>query len=590
MAFFGKQDPPGSRDSSGPLIDLPSWRYFLQFFRGHYRRLALTAFISVAQSLVIIPTLLLVRYVFDNAIPQKNVRVLVFIGIGIFAFRLVNSGLSLWVRSMNIRTIKTAIFNLREDLLKRLYALSRTAHTQLDQKTTHARIVLDTERLSNMSDSLISQFLPAVFTGLALIIALLFLNWYLFLIMISIAPVIFFASRYTGTLVKKEVHSCQRSFEAFSKGVMFSLRHMDLTRVQTAESQEMERQTGILRDLRSRTGNMIFMYAVHGNVQSILTGLSGVIILIVGGISVTNGTLTLGEFISFYVAAGYLNGYVNTITSSVAVVLAGNESMVTLHQLAETKNVQPYTGKKQVELKGFFSLKSVSFRYGDRPLLNNVSLRLRPDSKIAIIGPNGIGKSTVTQLILGFYRPLSGGLFADDLPYEELDMIHLRKQIGVVMQDPALFSGTVLESISYGSVDGDRERIIRAARMAMADEFIRKLPEGYDTQIGEDGVLLSGGERQRLALARALLRRPKLLILDEPTNHLDRAAIRQLIGNLDELDDRPSILIISHDMNVITSAHEVYQLKNGVLRPAVPVLASSGAEAGGCDEIRKGIC
>ncbi|MDH4230860.1 MAG: ABC transporter ATP-binding protein/permease [Nitrospirota bacterium] len=554
-----------NQESSRSFFDPAAWRYFIEFYRGQHKRLALSAVISAAQSLFIVPTLLLVRYVFDVAIPQQNIRLLVLIGIGIFVFRLINSAVSLWIRSRNISTIKTAIFNLREDLLNRIYRFSRAAHTRLDQKTTHARIVQDTERLSNMSDALISRLIPSLFTSLALCVILLFLNWFLFLIMISLFPALYIANRYTGKLVKKNVYACQRSFEKFSKGVLFILRHIDLTRIQTAEEQEISRQTGILEDLKTTSGKMIFIYAVHGNAQSILTGLSGIIILVVGGITVANRSITLGEFISFYVAAGYLNGYVNTITTSVADIIAGNESIVTLHQLAATKNVQPYLGKKQIPFKGFLSFESVSFRYEDKPVLKDISLSLHPHSRVAIIGSNGAGKSTMTHLILGFYSPLAGRLYADDVPYEEVDVAHLRRQIGVVMQDPALFSGTILENISYGSLNIDREKVSHAAKLALADDFIRKLPEGYDTYIGEDGVLLSGGERQRLALTRALLRRPRLLILDEPTNHLDRAAVGQLLDNLDDLDDRPAILMISHDMSIVSSADEVYRLEEGRL-------------------------
>ena len=553
--------------SSASFFDKAAWRYFAGFYRGYYKRLAFSAAVSSAQSLIIIPTLLLVRYVFDEAIPQKNIHLLVLSGIGIFVFRLVNSGISLWIRSININVIRTIIFKLREDIINRIYGFSRAIYTSLDQKTTHARIVQDTERLSNMSDACVSQLIPAVFGSLALCVILLFLNWFLFLVVSAIFPVLFLANRYTGKLVKERVYIFQRAFEKFSKGVLFVLRYMDLTKIQTAEHGEIKRRTNILDELSTRTGIMAFIYAVHSSVQSNLTGLSGVIILVLGGYSVASQSITLGEFISFYVAMGYLNSRVDTITTSIANIIAGNESMVTLHNMIRTEDVQPYHGKKHVTFKGSISLESVSFRYNDNPVLEDANLVLHPHAKTAIIGPNGSGKSTIIQLILGFYRPIKGNLFADNIHYDDLDIVALRRDIGVVMQSPALFSGTILENISYGASAYDKDQVIHAARVAMADEFVSKLPQGYDTEIGEDGVRLSGGERQRLAIARALLRRPKLLILDEPTNHLDSAAVGELMDSLDNLEDRPSILMISHNASVVCHADEVYQLEKGVLIP-----------------------
>jgi ATP-binding cassette subfamily B protein len=256
---------------------------------------------------------------------------------------------------------------------------------------------------------------------------------------------------------------------------------------------------------------------------------------------------------------------VNTITTSIANIIAGNESMVTLHDIVGTKDVQPYHGKRHISFKGSISLSSVCFRYDGNPVLEDINLNLQPHAKVAIIGPNGSGKSTITQLVLGFYRPMKGSLYADGIHYDELDIVRLRKHIGVVMQSPLLFSGTILENISYGTDGLNRNKAIHAAQIAMADEFVSKLPQGYETEIGEDGLRLSGGERQRLAIARALLRRPKLLILDEPTNHLDMKAVSELMDSLDNLEERPAILMISHDVSVVNHADEVFQIEKGVL-------------------------
>jgi ABC-type multidrug transport system fused ATPase/permease subunit len=552
-------------DSQKSFFDFAAWRYFLAFYRNQALLIFFSSVGSAAQSLVVLPTLFLIRYLFDVAIPQNNVHLLVLAGLGIFGFRLINSGISLWLRAINIRIINRSIFLLREDLLKKLYTFSRSFHTREDQKIIHTRIVQDTERLSNMSNTLMSRLFPSLFTSLALCFVLLFLNWFLVLVMITIFPVLFITNRYSGKLVKERVFVFQRAIESFSKGIWFVLRYMDLTRIQGAEDKEIVKQTISLRELQTQTGRMSFIFAIHGQIQQTLTSLSGIVIIIIGGAFVANGRMTMGEFLSFYVAAIFLYNHVDTITTSIADIINGNESLITLHGLAQTRDLQPYQGKKLIEFRGFISLESVSFAYERQAVLKSVNLKIVPDSKMAIIGSNGAGKSTLVELILGFYAPNEGQLTADGIPYEELDLVNLRRSIGVVTQNPPLFSGTILENVSYGASEVGRDRIVEACRFALADDFIRQLPDGYDTQIGDDGVLLSGGECQRLAIARALLRRPKLLILDEPTNHLDGSTVARLLDSLDRLDDNLAILIISHDVSVVQHAIEIWRINKGEL-------------------------
>jgi len=548
------------------FFDGAAWRYFLGFFRRQSFLIVVSSMGSAAQSLVVLPTLYLVRYLFDVAIPQNKIQLIVWAGAGIFGFRMVNSAVSLWLRAVNIKIINTAIFSLREDLLHKLYGFSRGFHTQSDQKVIQARIVQDTERLSTMSNTILSRIFPALLTSLSLCLVLLFLNWSLVLVMVALFPLVFVVNRHTMKIVKDRVFVFQRAFESFSRGILFVLRYMDLTRIQTAEDLEVARQTATMRELRDQTGRMSFIYAVHAQVQQTLTGLSGILILVIGGASMVNARMTIGEFLSFYVAAMFLYGQVDTITASLVDLVSGNESMTTLYGLAGTTDVQPYRGKTPIDFKGVITLDAVSFVYDRQPVLKAVKLTIRPDSKIAIIGTNGAGKSTIIELILGFYAPRQGRLYADGVPYDELDLVQLRRSVGVVMQNPPLFSGTILENLAYGTPDADRNRIIDACRVALADEFIQQLPKGYDTQIGEDGVLFSGGEGQRLAIARALLRRPKLLILDEPTNHLDSATVTRLMDRLDHLAEHPAILLVSHDRSVVAHARDVYELDKGELR------------------------
>lgn len=556
------------RKPSRRLLDLEAWRYFERCSPGKLGVLLFFGLVAAAQSFLLLPVLLLIRYAVDKVIPQGNIWLLAEIGAAIFALRALGSLIALWLRAAHVRVLKEATYRLREDLLERLFRLSRSAYTRLDRDTTHARIVLDTERLDEMSHAVVARLIPAVFSALVLVVLLAFLNVRLLLLTVALAPLLLLSIRATGRLVKRRVFLFQRAFETFSNGILFVLQHMDLTLVQSYEAREAQRRLADMARLRHASQRMAFIYAVHGQLQTITVTLCGVVILVAGGASVAAGQMTIGGFLSFWVAAGLMNQQIMTIVGAIPELIAGNESMVTLHRFATSCEPRPYRGREVIRFSGHLEMHGVDFGYGGPPVLREVSLDLRPGSTVAVVGRNGAGKSTLLYLLLGFYRPLRGTLRADGVPYDRLDLVELRRGIGVVMQHPTFFAGTVRDNITYGYPEATQEEITLASRLALADEFIRALPRGYDTPIGEEGMLLSGGEVQRIAIARALLRRPKLLILDEPTNHLENAAIHRLLDNLAGLDQRPGVLIISHDREVLGYADRIHHLADGMLMPA----------------------
>ena len=174
-------------------------------------------------------------------------------------------------------------------------------------------------------------------------------------------------------------------------------------------------------------------------------------------------------------------------------------------------------------------MQKVNFSYTEDRILNQVDLDLKPGSVVVLMGPNGSGKSTIANLILGLYRPQDGLIFAEEHRYEELDIRHLRKSFGVVQQDPVIFSGTIVENITYGNPEVSYEDVLIASKIATAYEFIKDLPDGFETLTGENGVLLSGGQCQRIAIARAMILKSKFVLLDEPTSALDISIQAQII-------------------------------------------------------------
>ena len=558
------------RSPSRAILDLDAWRYFARCAPGRLGVLLVLGLVAAAQSLLLLPVLLLIRHAVDTVIPGGQIVPLIQIGAAIFALRAAGSLIALWLRAAHVRVLKEATFRLRQDLLGRLFALSRAAYTRLDRDTTHARIVLDTERVDEMTHAVVARLVPALLAAAVLAGLLAVLNVRLLLLTLVLAPLLLFSIRLTGRRVKRRVFVFQRAFETFSHGIQFVLQHMDLALVQAFDAREAQRRVGDMASLRQASQRMAFVYAVHGQLQTITVTLCGVVILVAGGAAVAAGQMTMGGFLSFWVAAGLMNTQIMTIVGAIPEVIAGNESMATLHRFATGGEPRPYRGREVIPFDGRIEMHGVDFGYGDSTVFRGVDLAIEPGTTLAIVGPNGAGKSTLLYLILGFYRPWRGALRADGVPYDRLDLVELRRGIGVVMQHPEFFAGTVRDNITYGYPEATHEEVVHAARLALADDFIRALPQGYDTPIGEEGILLSGGQVQRIAIARALLRRPKLLILDEPTHHLESAAVHRLLDNLGGLDERPAVLIISHEREVLRHADRILRLEDGTLAPYEP--------------------
>jgi ATP-binding cassette, subfamily B, bacterial len=448
-------------------------------------------------------------------------------------------------------------------LISRLYALSRTFYSDIDRGGLHNLIVQDTERVDIMSNAIISRIVPSLLAGASLSLVLIWLSWRLFLVTLLIAPLLFGVNHILGRELKAATREFRRSFETFSKGVLFVTQAIDLTRSQTAETFELKRQRKQIEDLRERSGRFAWLDTAYSQIQANLSMMVGILVLVAGGVAVAHRSMTIGALLSFFVTLRMLSQYGAQVIQIGPTIVLGHQSLLALHKLLSTEAVEPYKGTSKIDFDGEIRFEEVSFRYGKPAVLNGVNLMVRPHRTLALVGANGCGKTTILYLIVGFYRPTGGVLYCDGRPYDQVDLSCVRRAIGFVAQNPAFFGGSIRENISYGAPETSLERVRFAANLALADEFIIELPDGYETKIGDDGVRLSGGQRQRIAIARALLREPKLLVLDEPTNHLDIHAVTRVMENLRKLQSQMALLLVSHDRDVIQYADDVYEIKNG---------------------------
>ncbi|HEY9704374.1 MAG TPA: ABC transporter ATP-binding protein, partial [Allocoleopsis sp.] len=538
----------------------------LKLYKKYQYLLSLSVLASLIQSVSLAPITWLIANIFDQAIPKQNNTILITNCIVILILYICNMLLAIWNRYIILKITKSVLQKLRQTILEKFYNFSRHYYTQTNHSYLHTIIIQDTLYIDLMSNMLVARLIPAFLICLVLSVILLIVNWVLFLIIVSMVPLLYILGITIGKKGKQKIKNKHKIMAKLSKGMLFVIQTMELTIIQGAQEYEINKKTKLLNKYRIISSNTDFFNTTYNLFQSFITFATGIILLIIGGIMMSSGSISLGKIISFYVTVGMMRNYLNIILEAIPQMIEGHESLKTVYNLLQVQDEIPYHGTTKIDFQGKMNFQNVTFQYTEKqPILNNINLEINPGETVAIVGENGAGKSTITYLLLGFYRPLTGEILIDNHPLEILDINHLRSQIGVVNQEPIMIEGTILDNIIYGEYDVNIETVIKAAKIATAHQFIDKLPQKYDTLVGEGGVLLSGGQKQRIAIARALFRQPKLLILDEPTNHLDQGAINQLMQNIKEIEPKPSILIISHDRNIVKQADYVYNLKDGYL-------------------------
>lgn len=553
--------PAGSGQSLPSLISA--------LLHGRRRRVAAGIMLGVLQALSVVPAAWLLKEILDNSLHPEGGAGLLVPGLALIALALMSAALGFGGRALTVGAIKAGITDLRTRLLKKIYALPRAYHDATETAPFHDLVVHDCERGESMLSALGAQVIPNALAALVLAGVLAWLSPGLLGAVLVFSTVFYFAASHAQRSLKTDATASRRAFAAFNRGIVNGLRRLDLVRLHSAAKPETAAHAARAESLRAAGLRTALRLIIHARLQQVATVAATVLLLVVGGRQVALGDLTLGELLARYALGGLLLGLLREIGSGLANLAAGGQALAHIDAFLSLAVPQPYTGTRPLSFSGAIVFEDVSFSHAtpgrEKSVFSGVSFALNPGSVTALTGPNGGGKSTLVHLLLGFYRPQSGRLLADSVPYDELDLDALRPQIGVVPQDPLIVTGTIRENIAYGLPEATPENVEAAARLAGADSFIQELPSGYETAVGDHGMLLSGGQRQRLALARAFLRRPKLYILDEPTNHLDLPSVTALAHTLQNLLPRPAILLVTHQEQVASIAQQVFRLDQGRL-------------------------
>jgi ABC-type multidrug transport system fused ATPase/permease subunit len=429
-----------------------------------------------------------------------------------------------------------------------------------------SRVMSDAEGIRNLVGTGLVEVAGGLLTAALALGILFYLSVKLTLITVAVLSLFGIVLLYAFKTLRPLFRERSKINAAVSGRLTESFSGIRVVKAYRAERREALVFTrGVHRLFRNVAKTMTGFGAVSA-FSALLLGVVGVAIMWVGSNEVLAHRMTLGSFFSFTLYLGMLVGPVIQIVSIGSQI---TEAFAGLERIREIRDEKPEDERDAVleplpRIIGEVEFDDVSFAYEEGvPVLRHVSFEARPGTSTALVGPSGAGKSTLIGLVAAFYRPTSGTVRVDGRDLSRVRLADYRTQLGVVFQENFLFDGTVLENIAYARPEASREDVLRAARIARCDDFIRELPEGYDTVVGERGVKLSGGQRQRVAIARAVLADPRILILDEATSSLDSESEAAIQEGLAELMKGRTTFVIAHRLSTIRNADTILVLEAG---------------------------
>lgn len=457
--------------------------------------------------------------------------------------------------------------DMRGDVFNHLLSMDTEFFNEAKIGQLMTRMTTDLNEITEFSHHVPEEFLVGAIKLIISFVVLLTINWKLSLIIYILIPIMYIVSRKSRAKFRLATMNTRKQIGAINSGIEDTLLGISVVKSFANEHIEKEkfgRENEKFADIKK---DQYFNMAKYFMVKDAFSGIMYAVLILVGGVFVINGYISPGDLIAFTM---YLNMLVATIERLINFTDTYEKGTTGIERFVQIMNLErdifDSEDSRQLEdVKGKIEFDHVYFKYPDTSeedpyVLDDMSFTINVGENIALVGPSGTGKTTISKLIPRFYDVDKGEIRIDDDNIKNLTIDSLRDNIGIVQQDVYLFSGTVRDNIRYGKEDATDEEIMKATELAGATEFIKDLPEGFDTYIGERGVKLSGGQKQRISIARVFLKNPPILILDEATSALDNKSEAIVQTSLEKLSKGRTTLTIAHRLSTIINADEILVL------------------------------
>ena len=423
----------------------------------------------------------------------------------------------------------------------------------------------DVSQITNMLSTALLNLFKDSLTLIGLLTVMFFQNWRLSLIAIVMIPIASITAKKLGKRISKVTTEAQERSGDLNKYLIDLFKNHKIIKIFQRENFESERSEKFVNKLKEKQIKILTVFIRATPIMEIITGILIAILIFYSGKLIMTEQLSINNFFSFLAAMMLAYQPVRSLATLNMGIHSGLSAAKRVLPIIDSKFIDIHEDKYLVYEKGNINFKNVSFKYSSRKdvILDNINLNINSGEMTALVGHSGAGKSTIMNLIPRFYDLSDGEIFIDNQSIQKVSLNSLRKNISLVTQDTTLFDDTIKNNIRYSNLKASDEEVINAAKLSYCDEFINKMPNGYDTMVGENGVRLSGGEKQRLSIARAILKNSNIILLDEATSSLDSETEEKIQNAISYLTKGKTTLVIAHRLSTVINSNKIYVIEKG---------------------------